>query len=71
LKEWIKDPDKYEKYCDESLLLLKLGIYNNKILMAVQEDYNNFSKSLRRRLIDESESEGAMGSLAGIYLYLQ
>jgi predicted Ser/Thr protein kinase len=62
LKEWIKDPDKYEKYCDESLLLLKLGIYNNKIPKWLsQEDYNNFSKSLRRRLIDESESEGRYG----------
>lgn len=62
LKEWIKDPKKYNQYCDDNLLLLKLSIYNNKIpKWLTQDDYNIFNKNIRRKLIDESELEGRRG----------
>lgn len=62
LKAWIKSPKIYTKYCDENLFLLKLSIYNNHIPQwLTQDDYNGFNRDLRRKLIDESESEGRTG----------
>ena len=62
LKEWIKDPTKYNKYCDEDLLLLKLSIYNNIIPnWLTEEDHKKFDKTIRRKLISESELEGRTG----------
>jgi predicted Ser/Thr protein kinase len=62
IKEWIKDPQKYNKYCDENLLLLKLSIYNNKIpTWLSDEDRNTFDKNMRRKLIGESDQEGKSG----------
>ncbi len=62
LKNWIPEPGKYKKYCDDHLLLLKLSVYNNKIPRWLsQEDYNSFTKTLRRKLIAESETEGRTG----------
>ncbi len=62
LKSWIPDPGKYKKYCDDNLLLLKLSIYNNKIPRWLsQEDYNSITKTVRRKFISESETEGRSG----------
>ncbi len=62
MNSWIKQPGRYEKYCDDNLLLLKLSIYNNEIpRWLTPEDYNSFTKTLRRKMIDESEAEGRAG----------
>lgn len=62
LKDWIKDPKKYSKYCDENLFLLKLAIYNNKIPNWLSdEDYSRFDKAVRKKIIKESDTEGRKG----------
>ncbi len=62
LRDWIKDPQKYNKYCDENLLLLKLSIYNNRIpSWLTDEDRNNFDKNIRRKIVGESDLEGRSG----------
>jgi len=62
LKQWIRNPQIYNKYCDDNLLLLKLSIYNNKIPKWLSDDdYNRFDKELRKKMIDESENEGRTG----------
>ncbi len=62
MKEWIKDYKKYSKYCDEDLLLLKLSIFNNKIpSWLTEEDYKNFDRNVRRKIVNESEREGRTG----------
>ncbi len=62
MEDWIKDPSKYSRYCDEDLFLLKLSIYNNKIPEWLdEEDLKRFDKNIRRRIIQESETEGQQG----------
>ncbi|MBU0474387.1 MAG: serine protein kinase PrkA [Bacteroidetes bacterium] len=62
ISNWIKNPKMYSKYCDESMQLLKLSIYNNKIpKWLTAEDSNNFNKKVRQDLINESETEGRTG----------
>ncbi|MGA7720774.1 MAG: hypothetical protein WCA84_06315 [Ignavibacteriaceae bacterium] len=62
IREWIDGPHKYEEYCDENLLLLKLIIYSNKIPdWLSEEDRKKFNKSVRRKIIKESDREGKSG----------
>ena len=62
MKEWIKDPKQYTKYCDDNLLLLKLSIYSNIIPdWLTDEDRKKFDKKLRLKLIKESDREGKNG----------
>ena len=62
IKEWIEDSDQYSEYCDENLLLLKLSIYSNKIPDWLSEDdRKKFDKTLRRKIIKESDREGKTG----------
>jgi energy-coupling factor transporter ATP-binding protein EcfA2 len=62
INSWIEDPQKYSKYCDKNLLLLKMEIYSNVIPNWIsEEDYKNLNRSLRRRIINESEQEGQSG----------
>jgi predicted Ser/Thr protein kinase len=62
IREWIDGPQKYEEYCDENLLLLKLIIYSNKIPdWLSEEDRKKFNKSVRRKIIKESDREGKSG----------
>lgn len=62
LLEWIGDPEKYRLYCDENLQLLKMEIYSGYIPpWLTEEDLKRFTAKRRRRIIAESETEGAEG----------
>jgi predicted Ser/Thr protein kinase len=62
LLEWIGDPDKYSLYCDENLQLLKIEIYTGYIPPWLsEEDQKKFTAKRRRKIIAESETEGAHG----------
>ncbi|MEZ4387722.1 MAG: serine protein kinase PrkA [Candidatus Krumholzibacteriia bacterium] len=60
--DWIEDPKKYELYCDQNLLLLKMIIYTGVIPNWLdEEDRKNFTARRRRRIIAEAENEGRQG----------
>jgi predicted Ser/Thr protein kinase len=60
--EWIKDPEKYSRYCDKNLQLLKMEIYTGFIpAWLSEEDRKRLTAKRRRRIIDESENEGKHG----------
>jgi len=62
LVDWIGDPDKYERYCDENLHLLKMAIYTGVIPAWLdEEDRRNFTAKCRRKIIAEAETEGSSG----------
>jgi len=62
LLEWIGDPQKYSRYCDENLQLLKMEIYTGYIpSWLTEEDRKRFTAKRRRKIIAESVSEGARG----------
>ncbi len=62
LEEWIKEPGKYEKYCDKSLLLLKMELYGGRIPQWLSdEDIKSFTAKRRKRVIGESEKDGDKG----------
>lgn len=62
LLEWIGDTDKYSLYCDENLQLLKMEIYTGYIPPWLsEEDQKKFTAKRRRKIIAESETEGAHG----------
>jgi hypothetical protein len=62
VEEWIKTPDKYKKYLDRNMLLLKMEIYTGKIPdWLSEEDIKGFSRPIRKKILDESESEGKKG----------
>ncbi len=62
LLEWIGKPEKYERYCDKNLQLLKMEIYTGYIPRWLsEEDRKRLTAKRRRRIIAESESEGKHG----------
>lgn len=62
IKEWIKNPEKYKKFCDEQGLLLKMSIYEGTIpTWLSEEDRRNFTAKHRRNIISEGEQEGKDG----------
>jgi hypothetical protein len=62
MSDWISDPSKYELYCDENLLLLKMAIYTGKIPPWLdEEDRHAFTAGRRRKIIAEAETEGDKG----------
>lgn len=62
LLEWIGDSQKYARYCDENLQLLKMEIYTGHIpSWLTEEDRKRFTAKRRRKIIAESVSEGARG----------
>ncbi len=62
MNEWIKDPKKYNLYCDENLQLLKMEIFTGHIPPWVdEEDIKNFTAKRRKKIIAESENEGVQG----------
>jgi len=62
LLEWIGDPGKYSRYCDENLQLLKMELYTGHIpAWLTEEDRKGLTAKMRRRIIDESEAEGDRG----------
>lgn len=62
LLEWIGDPKKYSRYCDENLQLLKMEIYTGYIpSWLTEEDRKKFTSKRRRKIIAESVDEGTQG----------
>jgi predicted Ser/Thr protein kinase len=62
LLEWIGDPEKYSRYCDKNLQLLKMEIYTGYIpTWLSEEDRKQLTAKRRRRIIGESENEGKHG----------
>jgi predicted Ser/Thr protein kinase len=62
LLEWIGEPGKYSRYCDANLQLLKMELYTGHIPpWLTEEDRNNLTAKMRRRIIDESLNEGDRG----------
>ncbi|OQY06404.1 MAG: serine protein kinase [Desulfobacteraceae bacterium 4572_123] len=62
LLEWIEAPEKYSRYCDKNLQLLKMEIYAGHIPSWVsEEDLKRFTAKRRRRIIAEAETEGKKG----------
>ena len=62
LLEWISDPKKYRLYCDKNLLLLKMELFTGHIPPWLsEEDRKQFTAKRRRKILAESESEGAKG----------
>ena len=60
--EWIGDPEKYNRYCDKNLQLLKMEIYTGYIPNWLSEDdRKRLTAKRRRRIIGESENEGKHG----------
>lgn len=59
---WIKDFGIYSKYLDSNRLLLKMELYKGEIPeWLTEEDVKNFTKQVRKEVIEESEREGAKG----------
>ena len=62
LLEWIGDPEKYSRYCDWNLHLLKMEIYTGYIpAWLAEEDRKSLTAKRRRNIIAESEQEGDHG----------
>lgn len=62
IREWIPDIEKYRKYLDDDALLLKMELYTGHIPEWLsEEDVRKFDRSVRQRLLEESEIEGGKG----------
>jgi len=62
LKKWITSPDKYKKYLDKDMLLLKMCIFSGKIPPYInEEDFKKFDKATRKEVLAEAENEGKKG----------
>jgi hypothetical protein len=62
LLEWIGEPEKYNRYCDKNLQLLKMEIYTGYIPKWLsEEDRKRLTAKRRKRIIGESENEGKHG----------
>lgn len=62
IKKWISNSDKYSKYLDKNLLLLKMSIYTGIIPDWISDDdIKKFDKKVRKAILSDSESEGRKG----------
>jgi predicted Ser/Thr protein kinase len=62
LKKWINKPEKYTKYLDKNLLLLKMEVYIGTIPEWIsEEDIKRFDKPTRIDILANSENEGQKG----------
>ncbi len=62
LLEWIKDPKKYELYCDKNLHLLKMEMYTGNIpSWLTEEDKKKLDAPRRKKILKESEKDGEKG----------
>jgi predicted Ser/Thr protein kinase len=62
LLEWIKKPEKYKFYCDDSLMLLKMEIYSGNIPAWLDvDDRKALSQKMWHKIVTESENEGSDG----------
>lgn len=62
VNNWIKSPAKYIDMCDSTLLILKMEIYSGDIPEWLEEeDVQNFSYNIRKKIIESAEEEGTYG----------
>lgn len=62
IKKWIDKPERYNKYIDKNMLLLKMDIYSGSIPnYLTEEDIKKFNKQIRKEMIAASENEGCKG----------
>ena len=62
LLEWIGEPEKYNRYCDKNLQLLKMEIYTGYIPKWLgEDDRKQLTAKRRKKIIGESENEGKHG----------
>ena len=62
LLDWIGNPRKYSRYCDDNLHLLKMEVYSGRIPKWLsEEDRKRFSPEVRGKVIAEGEKEGDKG----------
>ncbi len=74
IENWLKDKAKYKKFLDDMYLILKMDIYTGKIPSWLSEvDLKDFTKKIRKSIIDESENEGLKGisGRESIYIFNQ
>lgn len=59
---WIKTPERYKKYIDRDLLLLKMDIYTGRIpSWLTEEDIKAFDRKIRKKILVASKREGKSG----------
>ncbi len=62
MKKWIPNPEKYKKYNDKGLLLLKMGIYTGRVpSWLTDDDLKKFDRQTRKMVIGDSDNEGRKG----------
>lgn len=62
LKEWLPDLTKYQRYCDENGLLLRMMVYGGVIPEWLSEEHRKrFTALMRRAIVAEGENEGDHG----------
>ena len=62
LSEWIKDPKKYENFCDDRLMLLKMELFSATIPKWLEEeDIKSLDNKVLKKIISESELHGKEG----------
>lgn len=62
LKKWINKPEKYSKYLDKNMLLLKMEVFIGSIPDWIsEEDIKSFDKAIRKEIIASSDNEGQKG----------
>jgi len=62
ISQWLKRPDKYKKYIDANLLLLKMDIYSGKTpSYLTEEDLQSFTDEVKLKIFEEAKKEGTQG----------
>jgi predicted Ser/Thr protein kinase len=62
LTEWIKEPKKYENFCDEKLMLLKMELFSANVPKWLsEEDVKLLDHKVFKKIIAESEIYGKEG----------
>jgi predicted Ser/Thr protein kinase len=62
MEEWIKDPKKYQNFCDDDLILLKMEIFSGMVPRWLEDDdVKALDKKMLKKIITESEIYGKEG----------
>jgi predicted Ser/Thr protein kinase len=62
LKKWIKSTERYSKYLDQDMLLLKMELYSGNVpFWLSEEDVKRLNRRKRKEILDASQSEGYKG----------
>jgi predicted Ser/Thr protein kinase len=62
MKDWIKSTDRYSKYLDKDLLLLKMELYSGQVPSWLsEEDVKRLNRRKKKEIFDASQNEGYKG----------